>query len=553
MIDWFQLGLTGLGGLALFLYGMSMMAEAAKAVAGDRMKAILGRLSSNRFTGMLTGAGVTAVVQSSSVTTVMLVGFVSADLMSLSQSIGVILGANIGTTITAQLLAFEVAEFALVLVAVGFGMLFTATTRRVQEFGRLLMGLGLLFFGMTVMSGATEPLLGHEPSLAVMAELSSPLGGVVAAAVFTAVIRSSSATMAVVLVLAAQGLIDLGGAVALMLGSNLGTCVTAAAAAVGKPREAERVAAAHLAFNLIGVLLALPLLPWFIDLIVLVSPSVGDATSAPVVAAAVPRQVANGHTLFNLMVALVCLPFTAVLAGVVTRLVPDRAMQDAEASVEARYLDPLLLETPSLALDAARRELGRIGRRVVAMVDDALPIILHGEPDAIQALALRDEEIDALYARTVGYLGDISRKGLTQAETRDLVSLMAAANDAESVGDVVEADLVNAGLQRHATGLAISPATEERLGALHAKIVEQLQAASTAVEAGDLALAEQVMGSKEAVNHLVEAAEQHQAARLLVDEPDRVDLYALETDVIDKLKRIYYHAKRMAKAVAGAR
>ncbi len=241
------------GGLALFLFGMEQMADALKAVAGERMKTILAKLTTNRYMGAVTGAFVTAIIQSSSVTTVMLVGFVTAGLMSLSQAIGVIMGANIGTTITAQIVAFKVTKYALLLVAVGFGLVFIGKRDNVKQYGHLIMGLGLIFFGMGVMSDAMKPLRSYQPFLDMMITMENPLIGVLVAAVFTGLIQSSSATTGIVIVMATQGLITLPAGIALAFGANIGTCVTAMLASIGKTREALRAAVVHVLFNVAGV------------------------------------------------------------------------------------------------------------------------------------------------------------------------------------------------------------------------------------------------------------------------------------------------------------
>ena len=271
-LPWFSMSLKLIGGLALFLYGMEKMAEALKSVAGNGLKSILARLTNSRIVGLLTGAFVTAVIQSSSVTTVMLVGFVSAGLMSLSQAIGVILGADIGTTITAQIVAFKVTKYALLLVAAGFALLFTSKSDTTKQYGNLIMGLGLIFFGMGVMSDGMYPLRTYQPFIELMQNVSNPLIGILVAALFTGLVQSSSAAMGVVIALALQGLISLEGGIALALGANIGTCITAGLAAIGKPREAVRVALAHVTFKIVGVLLIIPFIPYFAEFVRYISP-----------------------------------------------------------------------------------------------------------------------------------------------------------------------------------------------------------------------------------------------------------------------------------------
>ena len=542
-----------LGGLALFLYGMERMGEALKMAAGDRMKTILAKLSNNRFMGLVTGAGVTAIIQSSSVTTVMLVGFVSADLMSLSQSIGVILGANIGTTITAQIVAFKVTKAALLLIAVGFAMLFLSKSERIKQYGYMVMGLGLIFFGMTVMSDAMKPLRDFQPFIDLMANMSNPLLGILVAAAFTGLVQSSSATMGVVIVLAMQGVITLEAGLALALGANVGTCVTAGLAAIGKPREAVRVAVAHILFNIVGVLIVLPVIPYFADLIRTLSP-VGDTSlvGAELLAEVVPRQVANAHSMFNVVVALLFIPFTVPFARLINWLVPDREMGEEEAIIKSKYLDSILLMTPALSLNAVRHELKRTGERVEQMVEDVLPTMLHGDNQALEALVQRDDEVDALHRDIVKYMGEISKQALTNKHSQELAGLMSAANNLENIGDVVETDLVAIGRRRISDGVTVSKETEGRLQVLHQVVMDATRKAISAVVDDDRRAAVAVIELKSDISRLVEEVERHQAQRLVADEPGRVEAYTLEMDMIDKLRRIYYHAKRMAKTVASA-
>ena len=323
----------------------------------------------------------TAIIQSSSVTTVMLVGFVTANLMSLSQAIGVILGADIGTTITAQIVAFPIKKYALLLVAAGFLMTFTSRKEDVRQYGVLVMGLGLIFFGMAVMSGAMKPLRSYQPFIDLMQNVSNPLVGILVSTAFTALVQSSSATMGIVIVLASQGLISLEGGIALALGANIGTCATAGLAALGKPREAVRVAVAHVTFKIVGVLLIVWFIPPFADLVRSISPASEHLTGMDRLAADTPRQVANAHTLFNVGIAFLFLPFAGVFARFCEWVVPDRPLTEAEeldARHEPKYLDDVLLDTPALALERAQLEIGRLGDRVSDMYEAFLePTFAH--------------------------------------------------------------------------------------------------------------------------------------------------------------------------------
>ncbi|MDX1430597.1 MAG: Na/Pi cotransporter family protein, partial [Rhodothermales bacterium] len=335
----FLMGL--LGGLALFLYGMDQLTGAMKSAAGAGLQRLLARLTRNRVKAALAGAVTTAVIQSSSVTTVLIVGFVSAGLMSLSQSIGVIMGANVGTTVTAQIIAFKVTAYALALIAIGFGMMFFKRHERIVQYGAMVMGLGLLFFGMDLMGDAARPLRSYEPFIAAMRQMDSRWFGILIGAGFTALIQSSSAATGVIIVLAAQGFISLEAGIALAFGANIGTCVTALLAAIGKPTEAVRAALVHVIFNVGGVLIWLWLIDELAQLVTWISPKSPELIGVDRLAAETPRQIANAHTVFNIANTLVFIWFVTPLAWIVRKMVPERDTDDVR--IKPKYLDDILL------------------------------------------------------------------------------------------------------------------------------------------------------------------------------------------------------------------
>lgn len=551
--SWFFLVVGLLGGLSLFLYGMERMSDALKNVAGEKMKDILEMLSGNRIMGMLTGAGVTAVIQSSSVTTVLLVGFVTAGLMSLSQVIGVIMGANIGTTITAQIVAFKVTKYALLLVAVGFGMLFVSKKEKIQQYGYMIMGLGMIFFGMGVMSGAMKPLRNYQPFLDLMTQMSNPILGILVAALFTALVQSSSATTGVIIVLAMQGLLSLQAGIALSFGANVGTCVTAFLASIGKPREAVRVSVVHVLFNVIGVLIFLPFIGPFARLVVAISPSPAEGlTGLQAAASVLPRQIANAHTIFNVTCGLIFLPFVSYLARIVYRIVPDRPMQEIE-EIQPKYLSEMLFETPSLALDAARHEINRMGKRVEAMNNAMMPAVLSGNKESLLALRKMYEEIDILHKHLVTYLARVSQLKLNEFQTNKFMNLMTAVNNLDYVGDLIEVNMVDLGMRRVEKGFKISAATQEVLETLHVVVSDALKAAIMAVVEEDKDFANRVIIIQDDLNRLIEQADLHQAKRLVSKDSGKFEAYSVEVDIIEKLKRIYYYARQMAKTVVEVR
>jgi phosphate:Na+ symporter len=537
-----------LGGLALFLFGMDQMADSLKLVAGDGMKKVLAKLTTNRFTGLFAGAFVTAIIQSSSVTTVLVVGFISAGLMSLTQSIGVILGADIGTTITAQIVAFKVTKYALILITVGFAMLFCLKNEKIKHYGHMIMGLGLIFFGMQLMSDATHPLRDYQPFRDLMAQMGNPLYGIVIAAVFTAIVQSSSATMGVVIALASQGLISLEAGIALAFGANIGTCVTALLASIGKPREAVRAGAIHILFKVVGVIIWFPFIGYLADLVVTVSPAHADLAGADRLAADTPRQIANAHTIFNVANAAVFIWFTVPLAWLMYRLVPEKVEAEDETAWP-EYLDKLLLKTPALALDVVRMELGRLGANALLMVQGALSTVVEGTSAELDSLEHMDNDVDALHAGLVTYLGNLSQENLSQHQSELLHDYLAAANYFENIGDIIETNLVASGRERLVHNVKISTATQQILASFHDKVCWSVERSVKALVAEDRDMAEEVLAAKSEISQLASAADEHLSRRLSADEPNRLAAFKLESEIIEYLKRMYYFAKRIAKIV----
>ncbi|MDJ0924105.1 MAG: Na/Pi cotransporter family protein [Acidimicrobiia bacterium] len=523
---------TGLfGGLALFLMGMDRMTRSLRVIAGDRMRSILGRLTVNRFAAAGTGAGVTAVIQSSSVTTVLVVGFITAGLMTLQQSVGVIMGANVGTTITAQIIAFKVSRYALGMIALGFILRLVTKNERRRSQGDLILGLGLVFFGMAVMGDAMNPLGESEAFRDWMAGMDNPVSGILAGAIFTAVIQSSSATTGVVLALAFEGLITLDAGIALILGANIGTSVTAQLAAIGKPPDAHRAAWVHTLFNVLGVVIWIP----FISQLAAIVESLGGGLA---------RQIANAHTIFNVVNTLIFIWFTRQFADLAYRLVPEKPEAPV---VMPKYLDDGLIRTPSIALDRARLELLRLSQRVREMLADSIPAVLGGTGDDLITIEAMDDEVDSLYGSIVSYLGRLSKQELGSSDSDELFQLMEATNNLEAIGDIIETNLVQLGLSRLEQDLVVSKETSQLIEKFHTKILDAYELAMLAVTQKNEAAAHRCAAMKSTINSMARKADEFEAVRLVADEPNRVANYAFETDVIAHLKRIYWFTRRTAR------
>ncbi|MBL3529026.1 MAG: Na/Pi cotransporter family protein [gamma proteobacterium endosymbiont of Lamellibrachia anaximandri] len=547
-MNWGTMGMQLFGGLALFLFGMEQMSEALKAVAGERMKLILAKLTTNRFMGATTGAFVTAIIQSSSVTTVLVVGFITAGLMSMSQSVGVIMGANIGTTITAQIVAFKVTKAALLMVGVGFSMLFISKQDKIKQYGTMLMGLGLVFFGMSVMSNAMQPLRTYQPFLDLMIQMENPLIGILVAAAFTGLIQSSSATTGIVIVMASQGFITLPAGIALAFGANVGTCVTAMLASIGKPREAVRAAVVHVMFNIAGVLIWVLFIDHLANWVTALSPVHPELSGVDRLGAETPRQIANAHTIFNIANTLIFIGFTTQIARLVEWLIPDSTLEE-DLLVSAKYLDEELLTTPSLALGRVRLEVLHMGERVEEMLDSIMPAILTGNKESLAAVRDLDDQVDILYEQIIDYMGRISKRSLSDQQTEEFLKLMEAVSDLENIGDTIETNLVGLGFDRINAGFSISEPTREVLLGFHQVVTKAFKTAVQAVSQNSEEAAQVVTAMKEEITKMTDSAAAHQAERLVAEEPNRIPAYTIEVDIIEKQKRIYYFAKRMAKSV----
>ena len=534
------------GGLALFLFGMDIMTQALKSAAGDYMKDILGKLTRNRFVGVGMGAMVTAIIQSSSVTTVILVGFISAGLMSMSQSVAVIMGANIGTTITAQILAFKVTELALPVIAIGFTIAFTAKRNNWRQYGLIILGLGMVFYGMSVMSDALNPLRSYDPFIQFMTSMQNPILAAGLGMIFTAVVQSSSATTGILIVMASQGLIQLEPAIAIALGANVGTCITAGLAAIGKPREAVRAAAVHTFFNVAGVLVWIGFIPQLAELAMLISPAQEHLSGTHRLAAETPRQIANVHTFFNIVNVFLFIPFTTQIARLVEWMIPDRPIRP-DAAMLPKFLDHSVLSNPSIALEAARLEIRRLGKRVRTMFAAIMPVAITGSRVELENVRAMDKVVDALHLAIIEYLGEISLSSLTKRQSIELMQLVETANDLEHVGDRIATDMVRSSMKRIDEGVRVSETTARVLEDYHASVSSALDDALKAVAKQNPKLAKQVRRGKQEMTEQSLTIAEHALYRLTADEPNRLHTYAREMELVEILDGIYRIARRIAR------
>jgi phosphate:Na+ symporter len=534
-----------LGGLALFLYGMEKMTDGLKAAAGQQMNTLLAKLTGNRILGALTGAIVTAVIQSSSVTTVLVVGFVSAGLMTLVQAVGVIFGANVGTTVTAQIVAFNTTALAMPLVAIGFVMGFAWKEGVARHYGAMLLGLGLLFYGMGAMGEAMAPLRSNQGFAELLQSLQNPVLGMLAGAVFTALVQSSSATIGLAVVMATQGLLSLPAGIAILFGAKIGTGITAVLAGIGKPQDAKRAAVVHVLFNLLGAALWLPFIAQLAAIAQAVSPIVADLQGVERLAAEVPRQIANAATIWAVANTVIFLPFAAGFARLATRIIPDRAVEQKEL-IRPRFLDDDMIQVPAMALERARMELGHMADLTDGMLAKISAAFKTGDPCE---LSQRGDQVLVLREAVLDYLTHIGRSELSDTEAAEYVRLVAATGEIETMGTAISRDL--APLVRALKDADISPSqdTAALLQRLLQTIQETARSGLRALVESDEQAAQSVVAKRGAILDLAVELQRLQAARLAQDDPQRLVKHRLQLEIVDRLRRIHGVAEDMALSV----
>ena len=417
-----------LGGLALFLYGMQMMSTGLEAAAGNRMKSILEKLTSNRVKGVLFGAAITAVIQSSSATTVMVVGFVNSGLMTLKQAEWVIMGANIGTTITGQLIALDIGAIAPLFAIAGVGAIMFIKSEKVHHISSIFAGLGILFMGMDMMGAAMSPLKESEAFISLMTKFDNPLLGILVGALFTAVIQSSSASVGILQALASTGMIPLSSAVFVLFGQNIGTCITAVLASIGMKVNAKRTTVIHLLFNIIGTVLftVICLVTPYVTWIEAMTP--GDPVA----------QIANAHTVFNIVTTLLLLPFGTHMANIAVRILPDSKKADDE-DLRLKYIRPFessyAIGHSAVAVSQVRDEVNRMRDMVAKNISDSFDSLVQYDEKLRKKVSEREEYIDFLNKGISEYIVSLMASEMNMSDSRKINGYYAIISNLERIGD----------------------------------------------------------------------------------------------------------------------
>lgn len=519
------------GGVMLILFGMKLAGEGLQRAAGAKLRNFLLTATDNRLKGVGVGAAITALLQSSSATTVMLVGFVGSGLMGLTQTMGVILGADIGTTITVQLIAFKVYDYSIGLVGLGLSISFLSRSGRWKDIGQAILGFGFVFFALKILLDTFEPVSQNPFMKDFLLGLSKdPFAGIIISAILTALFHSSAATLGIALTAAHSGILSIEAAVPIVLGANIGTTVTAIISSLGASVDAKRVAMAHVLFKAAGVILVIPFLGPFTDLVHGSSP---DAA----------RQVANAHTFFNIGIAILFLPFTGPFTRLVSALLPQSL---APERFGPKYLDPIVLTSPTLALVQATRESLRSADVVQEMLNKSIEVLENDDLSLLEYIQERDDDVDLLDREVKLFLIKLSRETLSEEQARRELEIMLFSDNIENIGDVIDKNIMELARKKIKGGLKFSKDGMEEIKSLHRKVLENYQMGVAAFTGSDTELARRLVTHKQKLSELERDLRQAHINRLYKGHKESIDTSAIHLDVLTNLKRINSYITNVA-------
>jgi len=524
------------GGLGLFLFGMHSMSEGMQQSAGERLRSILAYVTRNRIVGAGIGTFVTTVIQSSSATSVMLVSFVNANLLQFRQTIPVLLGAAIGTTITAQMIAFKITEYSLLLVAVGFILQTFSKKEKFKSVGFALFGFGILFFGLEIMSDAMAPLRNYAPFVDLLLRLESPLVGIMVGAAFTALIQSSSAFIGIMIVLASQGLLSLDASIPLLLGSNLGTPVTALLASMKSGPEAKKVAVAFLFIKIISVLIFAGWTAQLGKILVQLTPD-----------ASLPRLIANAHTLINGVLMLVVLPISPQLARFTDWVVGKPKVTEKQA-FRTLYLDRGMTSTPSLALNLVKQEILRMGMIVRTMFSLIRFPFLEKDASMLGNVYIHEQEVNFLSDSIKSYFLKINRESMNSKQVNESFQLLYSLNEFEKIADIISGNLATRAERWSLKEYDFSEQGKRDIGEFHKKIEKQLSRALVVFEEANLQTAAKMKTKHKEYRLLSRVLEKQHYDRIMEGMTESIESSKTHLEILALYSTIDSHATSIARS-----
>ena len=544
----YKILLTTLGGLGLFLFGMHIMSDSLQKIAGVRLRRILEKVTTHRVIAVLAGSTITAIIQSSSATTVMSVGLVNAGLMTLKQAVGVVIGANIGTTITAQIIAFKLTDIALPLIGVGMFMKLLTKKESVNYWGDFLLGFGLLFYGLLVMKTGVNPIR-SAPWVAdyFIVFSKTPALGVLVGTLITMLFQSSSATVGLVIALASSGVVDFYGAAALVLGDNIGTTITAQLSSIGTNVSAKRVARAHMLFNVFGVCIILLIFPGFVRFVDAITPGDPSLVMGGNLSYSA-RHIANFHTIFNVTNCLIFLPLMGVLTRLATLLVPG---DESVRKCRLESLGSSIFETPSFALDEAKQEIDYMGGEVFMMLANTEKALIEnkGTDRMFSDVQEREELVDSLQQEINTYLTELSRQSVTESQSKEVFSMLQIVSNLERIGDHCES-IAKHCKRRNSFGLDFSEEGRTELTQIYHHTLEYLRTIIRAIKETPQTLMEEVRSFEPKLNAMRWEMRINHMERLKKSTCD-ADAGLVYVDILTSFEKIGDHAYNIAESLSG--
>jgi phosphate:Na+ symporter len=535
-VNWFMITIGFFGGLALFLYGLEKLGGGMKKSVGAKMRKTLTIISKNRFIALFAGIFVTIVMQSSSTTSVILISFVQSGIMTFTQTIAIILGAYIGGTITTQIITLNITDYAVLIIALGFGLRLFTRKEALKNIGDVILGFGILFFGMKLMSDSMSPLKTYPEFIEILKTLENPILGLFIGLIITALVQSSGAFMGILIVLAQQNLISLEAGIALVIGANIGTGVTVGIAAINANRNAKRVAFVHILFKIIGAVIFVFWIPKFAELIKYLG-TWSDADTS--------RQIANAHTFYNIIIVLIFIPFTKLFSKLIIKILPDTKVEE-DLKPQIKYLDNNMLTTPAIAINLAKTEINSAAKILKSMltnvitpfVNEELPKDFHFKRlTIVDGIKIREEKIDYLEEQITKYLIKIGKQEINSAQMNEIYGLISIINDIERIADIICNEILQLYDKKKEKNIRFSEQGRMELIDYHYKITKQLDRLIEFNETKDFSKAFQIISKNVKYNELEEKYRESHFNRLNEKE-ESVQSHRLHMELMDYFKQI---------------
>ncbi len=541
MISWIKILVFFVGGLALFLYGMEIMSDGLVKASGTRIRKILNTFTKNRFAAFLTGVLSTTVIQSSSAVSVMAISLVEANLLRYKQTFGILLGAGIGTTITAQIIAFKITDYSLLIIAIGFFIRIISNKEALKFAGSAILGFGLLFYGLHIMSDAMTPLRTNEQFINILLQLENPLLGILAGLIFTALIQSSSAFIGILIVLSSQGLLSLDAAVPLLLGSNIGTSATAILASLKAGYEAKRVAITFFLIKLTGVLIIIWWIPSYTDLVKYFSAS-NDATTLNLL----PRQIANAHTLFNIGVSVLLLPFSRTITNAIVKLMPPRKKLK-EKPIELKYLKKKMIDQPAIGLVLAKKETLQMASHVREMLMTILPPFTEKKKQDIYSIEENEQIVDFYRVKIGKYVTKISQRNIGEEFIDESFKIVYVVSELEEIADVIYNSLLDRALIWINSEKYFSEAGKNELTEYHIQILKHFDNALKLFKDFNSKSVSKLKSENKLLRNLSIELKQKHFIRLSQNIPESVSSSERHMEIIGNLRSIHAHISNIIR------